>query len=102
MCEACWVDGYGRPTDLPENEQEITDLIRELYAHPQGSTGGPLHVQIDDFNVHMEPWKPFNDFHPKDRYPEDLVQIAQRICDLMNPLPVSQRAAVVARWEGWF
>lgn len=102
MCEVCWTELYDRSKDLPPNGDEIADVIRELYAHPRGELGGPLHAKIEDFNIEGE-WKPFNDFtDPKHRYPDDLVEISQRVCDAMNPLSEAQRAAVVARFEGWF
>ncbi len=97
MCEACWTDEYGRSTDLPANGEDIADRIRLLYSKDGCGTGGPLHVQIDDFNIEGV-WKPWSGGD----YPNDVMVLAQQICDAMNPLTDLQRAAVLARWEGWF
>jgi len=32
-------------------EQQLTELIRELYAVPECGVGGPLHIVLDDGNI---------------------------------------------------
>lgn len=95
MCRDCWQE-FGASTTLPDNADEIISLIRALYQEPGCEAGGPLHVEIDDFNVDLD-WRPY----AADHAPHTL-QLAQRIADLMIALPVEQRAAVLAKWEGWF
>lgn len=100
MCRSCWAD-WGSPTELPPNADEIVTAFTEVYEHEDGGTGGPLHVQLDDFNVEGD-WKPW-DIDDEDRYyPDDLYEICSRVQALVAPLPDEQRAALIAYWNGWF
>lgn len=48
MCVDCWRN-EGSPANWTPEIAKALDLVRELYAiHP---TGGPLHVQLDDWNI---------------------------------------------------
>ena len=96
MCRACWEE-HGSPTELPDNAAEVISLINDLYAHPDGGTGGPLHVLLDDFNVQDQFVKPY---HRDDDDPA-LRDLADRIADLMLLMTEDQRAAVLAEREGW-
>lgn len=98
MCQFCYVDEYPGPPDLPDNTDEIVDRIRLLYSLPHCDMGGPLHVEIDDFNVDFD-WKPYQ-FDPP-YYSDEAMKVASEICNLMKPLTVKQRADVLARFEGW-
>lgn len=94
MCRGCWEE-YGAPTALPDGADDAIALIREIYGHPAGAAGGPLHVQLDDWNIGGTWTLPAWDF------PDDLVRLASRLCRLMNAWPVGERAAVLAAFEGW-
>lgn len=97
MCKTCWID-EGSPSELPENSEAIVDAIEALYLMDGCRAGGPLHVELDDLNLDMDGhvWVPWQaDFSP------EAMAKAQEICDLMNPLPVPQRYAVMAKHEGW-
>jgi len=100
MCKTCWI-GEGSPRELPPNADEIIEAIDHLYSLPKCGVGGPLHVELDDMNLDLggRPWEPWQ----SDRYPfaPEAIEAAQRICDLMNPLPVPQRYAVMAKRSGW-
>jgi hypothetical protein len=94
MCNACWVD-RGCPSELPPTAAELVTLIQQLYAQPDGGSGGPLHVFLDDFNVdHIEPFREF-EWEPQ------TWRLAELIAAHMRPLSPDQRAAVLALWEGW-
>lgn len=100
MCKGCWLK-HGAPTELPANADEIVEAIEALYEQPRCGVGGPLHVELDDLNLDLdghiwEPWSP--DYDP---YPPETIAVAQKVCDLMNSLPVDQRYAVAAKWRGW-
>lgn len=101
MCEGCWVDEYDRASEIPENGEEIADLIRELYSMPRCDSGGPLHVAIDDFNIEDEHWKPYVHSDEPDYWTPETMALAEKICERMRPLTVKQRAAVLASWENW-
>lgn len=48
MCRDCW-DDAGRPADITPDTARLVELIGRLYEiHP---TGGPLHVELDDWNI---------------------------------------------------
>jgi hypothetical protein len=51
MCYSCWVEA-GSPTELPENADELFDLIKRFYA--VAPMGGILHIVTDDMNVKDE------------------------------------------------
>lgn len=94
MCQACWA-GYGHPTELPEHGQEAINLIRELYQdHP---TGGPLHVQLDDWNI-GGPWEAWNG---NDIYTAETMDLCRRIGELMSSWTEVQQAAVLAAFYGY-
>lgn len=98
MCRNCWTVA-GSPYDLPENAAEIVDAINDLYDLPDCGAGGPLHVQLDDWNVELD-WKPWPG-PEREPWPPEAMEQAQLVADLMVPLPVSQRYAVLAKWHGW-
>lgn len=82
--------------ERPLATDEVTAAIRALYALPDCGSGGPLHVELDDWNIEADVWHPY-----VGDWPFEVVAVAQRVCDLMNPLTIEQRAAVMALWEGW-
>lgn len=94
MCHDCWAE-MGAPRGLPPNALDIVTLIHQLYAQPDGDTGGPLHVVLDDFNVdRVEPFRGF-EWEPR------TWRLAELIAAHLRPLSADQRAAVLAAWEGW-
>lgn len=100
MCQACYVDEYGGDDlpDPPANTDQIVDLIRLLYSLPRCDMGGPLHVEIEDWNIEDD-WTPYQ-FDPP-YYSDEAMKVASEICNLMTPLTIKQRADVLATWEGW-
>ena len=55
MCVDCWNEA-GQPANWTPEIAEALELVRQLYAiHP---VGGPLHVQLDDWNIdgNLMPW----------------------------------------------
>jgi hypothetical protein len=101
MCKGCYYDS-GAPTMIPDNAAEIVDAIRALYAHPRGAVGGPLHVELDDWNIEDGFWEPWSgEGHLSDPYGPGIMTLAQTVADHMLPLSEGQRAAVMALWMGW-
>lgn len=100
MCYSCWAD-YGCPVLVPEDVDEIVGWIKELYDLPGGDMGGPLHVELDDFNVGCA-W----DLHDPstigyEPFSEEVIAVATKIRARMLELPEEVRAAVLAYWGGW-
>lgn len=52
-----WSD-YGCPIIRTDEVDEVLELMRKLYVDLRQSTGGPLHVQLDDWNYHDDCWTP--------------------------------------------
>ena len=52
MCRSCY-DRYtqGTPPAMTPRMAETAELIAHLYSFPWGSSGGPLHVTLDDMNL---------------------------------------------------
>ena len=48
MCGACWI-ALGQPVMWVEEIAQAAELIRALYVLEE--TGGPLHVELDDWNL---------------------------------------------------
>lgn len=102
MCQSCWINEYGESKDLPENWEEVADAMRLVLTHPEGELGGPLHVQLEDFNIEGD-WTPWQPIGAAARpYPDDLFNLCLEVQRLVKPLTIPQRAAVLARVEGWF
>lgn len=55
MCRDCWAKA-GEPADWTLQTEDLIELIGDLYAIH--AVGGPLHVQLDDWNLHgtIEPY----------------------------------------------
>lgn len=98
MCKYCWNEA-GAPTELPENAADLIADFEAFYSLPKCGAGGPLHVELDDMNAGTE-WMPR--VYPGVTYTEEVMVKAQQIADRMNLLPISQRYAVLAKWEGYF
>jgi len=121
MCIECWEDA-GSPTTWNEQIERAVELLRDLYRdHP---TGGPLHVHVDDYNLDgtIEPYYdcysdadldalyydgwPIADLDPgAPAVVENLGVSLRHVCDelavLLNAMPVSDRYAAVARYDGY-
>jgi hypothetical protein len=104
VCYACWAED-GKPSELPENADEIVEMINKLYSLPDGFTGGPIHVVTDDWNVEDE-----NVQGCLFQIDEDLTngvwsrltcELARRIGELLLPLTEDQRSAVLAKRDGF-
>lgn len=93
MCVDCW-ESYGAPTTEPAFGPAIRMMIRDLYTMERCGVGGPLHSVLDDWNLedeHLTPW-----VDPTDPWPAEVLELAQRICDVMLKLSLTERAAVLA------
>ncbi len=98
MCETCW-QYFGSPTELPEGWEEIAALISDLYVdYP---TGGLLHCELDDWNLEDR----FFEAPALERAAYDHrapIELEKRIYAALRPLTGAQRAAVLAKVDGFF
>jgi hypothetical protein len=102
VCYFCWAEG-GKPSELPENTGEIVEAINDLYAQPDGFTGGPMHVVTDDWNVDCVETCLRNvdrDLAARS-YSRETCELARKVGELMLPLTEDQRSAVLAKRDGF-
>jgi hypothetical protein len=87
--------------------EEAAAYIAALYKNPAGGTGGPLHVVVDDYNVHdeslsfcrgrMKEWTPY------DCTADDGIRslmLSGWILDLLEPMSVIERSVTIALAHG--
>ena len=110
MCKSCW-DEAGQPVAYDEDVAECVKLITRLYELEPA--GGPLHVQLDDMNLHYKVITPSYSMPDRitssgallpgypDRYSEEVHQLCDRIAEILTPMTEGWRISVVAHWEGW-
>lgn len=110
MCKSCWVDA-GCPVAYDEDVAEAVSLIKRLYELEP--TGGPLHVELDDMNLHYDTITPSYSLEPRqaadgspipgypDRYSVEVHELCDRIAEILTPMTEGWRISVVAHWEGW-
>lgn len=123
MCVNCWRDA-GSPTTWNKQVARAVELLAELYEIH--STGGPLHAEVDDYNLDHDkitPW--YNrwtddeldalyvdgwalaDFPPDDPEviegpPRSTRQICDELAALLTAMPAEDRYAAVALHDGYW
>ena len=99
MCRRC-VDEYGGfDVDITPEMHTVANMITLFYRLPQCSTGGPLHIVVDDFNIDDA----CIDFCEKSlaesyghwAWSKSAEALGRRIIDGLRPLTLAQRAAVL-------
>lgn len=105
MCAGCWA-GMDHPKDPGPNVDRVLHLIAELYKiHP---TGGPLHCELDDWNLDAEVITPMYAIPARGGYPghpDDYSPEIHAVCDelaaLLTEMTLDQRYAVLAFNDGF-
>lgn len=105
------VDALGRipwPNATPAM-LECGAYVAALYAHPDGGTGGPLHVVVDDDNVedsnleycrgNIDGWVAY-DTESAPETVERVRALSRWILDLMGPMCTKERAVTLALSRG--
>jgi hypothetical protein len=100
VCYFCWAEG-GKPSELPENADEIVELINELYAQPDGFTGGPMHVVTDDWNVDCVETCLRDVESGRGVWSRETCEAARKVGERLLPLTEDQRSAVLAKRDGF-
>lgn len=104
MCFGCWMT-YGRPTIVTAQTMRVAELCKKLYAHPDGGSGGRLHIITDDWNLEDEFFEDdevaSEEVVKDDRDPE-LVAVEDEIEALLTPMNLGHRAAALGLWQGFF
>jgi hypothetical protein len=92
----------GSPTELPRKRdvRDLNKLLDQFFALPECSTGGPLHVVLEDFNIEKSNlyWRDYN----TQVYTHEVVLLADYIVSRLAKMKKKERAAVIAKREGWF
>jgi hypothetical protein len=99
MCHGC-LRNYDAQSALPASPEmeRVAQLVRDLYDMDEGICGGPIHVQLDDFNLEDQ----FMDGIYESDYSEEIKTLARQILDGLRPMTLPQRAATVGVGHGMF
>lgn len=106
MCSECAKE-YAA-VSLPENHEQIVASMQAIYDHPDGTTGGPLHIVLDDYNVDSVEWceERLNQIGTDEEaswlrdLDPDLIAAARRCVLLLKPLTEAERGACIAKFRG--
>ena len=96
MCRDCWVDAGSPGHRSPDIDRAVV-LIDRIYSTEP--TGAPLHVELDDWNLDVT-WSPYAEGRDSLSDPPAW-DAAIELAELMNHLPISDRAAAVAWAQGY-
>ncbi len=96
MCHDCWVEA-GSPADWNDAVAEAVDLVDELYAQDDAAGGGPLHCELDDWNVDIT--GPFEPYGSPGNWSPETWQLSLRIAELLSGMTVDERYATLAYHE---
>jgi hypothetical protein len=97
MCDGCWEE-EGRPDVWNERVATAVALLDDLYV--LAPTGGPLHAEVDDWNVDhpvITPWEPWSDDDPEVN--EQVWTIARQLAELLTAMPINERVSALAYHE---
>jgi hypothetical protein len=103
MCLNCWQEA-GSPTELPPNANDLITMINELYSTEKGSTGGPLHIVLDDWNLEDDniEWcmlRMIESAEDREQFGEDILRLSIKIGLRLYRMPKNQRYALLK--EQW-
>lgn len=95
MCNKCW-ENAGSPLNWTPDIARALALTKELYAIH--SVGGPLHVELDDWNINgtITPWYDGYSDEELDEGHRTMRQICDELAALLNTMPVADRYAMLA------
>ena len=101
MRNICWED-YGSPKIENASVHNAANLIAEVYKYT--STGGNLHIQIDDWNIEDEYWEKYENWLEGIGYTDIHEQVnAEKACfDAMKILSLEERASALALHDGFW
>lgn len=99
MCENCYHEEYGAPTEITENAVAISMLVKRLYQ--LAPTGGRCHIVTDDWNLDDESLRYCQDCVTHARIRDEQWGLESAVLELMASVPVQERAAGMALAEGF-
>jgi hypothetical protein len=97
VCGDCWKK-FGEPTIWNEDIAAAVELLKRLYELEP--TGGPLHVEVDDWNIHYDMITPVYEMPGfPDHYSVETHEVCDKLAALLTVMPVGWRASVLAHQE---
>ena len=100
MCEGCWQE-YGCPRIATEQTKTVAEMVRRLYAMPDGCAGGNLHIYTDDWNLEDEFFeRPALEIYHT--YSNEQLALERDIYLRLRAMSVADRAASLALEAGYF
>ncbi len=88
MCEGCWEE-HGSPREIPAGAEDLVETAKSLDHY------GGLHIVVDDWNIEDHHIEFSRDYPTTKDYEKEW-------CQRMLALTIPQRAAVLAKAEGYF
>lgn len=99
MCFPCW-DEYGRPGDWNPRIKRGLDLTRTLYETEP--TGGPLHAELDDWNIGGRIEADYRPYESGDIHLDpDARAAVEELVPLLDEMTVRERASMLGRYWGY-
>lgn len=96
MCGDCWAE-HGSPTIWNPEVAAVADLVTELYDDYGCTTGGPLHVYVDDWNLDIPTIEPY---WSEDDDPA-LIAFVTALAQRLEALSVPERYSALAHHDGF-
>lgn len=95
MCSQCW-EKAGSPAEWTPQTDRFIELADRLYE--EHSTGGPLHVYLDDWNLDgtVEPF-----YEVLDSDDDETREVCDELAAILNGWTAAQRYSAVAYWHGY-
>lgn len=107
MCRGCWeCDDF--PADWTPKIARAVVLCRRLYDDLRQSTGGPLHVELDDYNLDYDEIVPSYDMPAyngrpatDDGYAPEVHEVCDELAALLTAMTLTGRYTVMAYADGF-
>lgn len=101
MCEHCWQE-LGSPQHDTPTVRHAADLVHRLYEVEGQTTGGMLHIQLDDWNLDDACWsEPFADYLI-DLHQRQPLSVERAIVRIFAGLSLRDRASALALASGYW
>lgn len=103
MCRGCWECEDEFPAEWTPQIARAVVLWRRLYDDLGEPTGGPLHVELDDYNLDYDEIVPSYSFPAyngepakEDGYPPEVHEVCDELAALLTVMTLAERYTVMA------
>lgn len=102
MCENCYHEEYGAPTEITERAVVTAALIRQLYDY--APTGGRCHIITDDWNLEDSNIEYCQQVVAGEKATFGVTQELlheENLLGKLRAMPVAERAVTLALFDGY-